>query len=71
MSKLFAKFESKLENKRDYTSPYVFREYPKWVTLVDGTKIIVNDAEEEAAAIGPVKTTPQPWGKTSKGKDNA
>jgi hypothetical protein len=33
-------------------TPYVYREYPKWVTLADGSQIVVNDADEEQAAIG-------------------
>lgn len=32
--------------------PYVFQEYPKWVTLADKSQIIVENAEEEQAAIG-------------------
>jgi hypothetical protein len=47
-------FEPKSENRLNYTTPYVYQEYPKWVTLADGSQIIVNDAEEEHAAIGPV-----------------
>jgi hypothetical protein len=45
-------FEPKAENRLNYTSPYVYVEYPKWVTLADGSQIIVNDAEEEKAAVG-------------------
>lgn len=48
-------FEPKAENRLNYTSPYVYHEYPKWVTLADGSKIIVNDAEEESAAVGDEK----------------
>ncbi len=64
-------FETKLENRRNYTAAYVFIEYPKWVTLADGTPILVNNAEEEKAAIGtkddlePVQQPPTPdnsWG---------
>lgn len=32
--------------------PYAFVEYPKWVTLADGSKIIVENEEEELAATG-------------------
>lgn len=42
-----------MENSREFTAPYVFREYPKWVTLADGTQIVVNNADEEAIAVGP------------------
>ena len=45
-------FEPKAENRLNYTSPYVYHEYPKWVTLADGSKIVVDNAEEESAAIG-------------------
>jgi hypothetical protein len=40
-------------NSREFTAPYVFREYPKWVTLADGSQIIANDADEEAVLVGP------------------
>jgi hypothetical protein len=33
-------------------TPYIYQEYPKWVTLADGSKLIVHNAEEERAAIG-------------------
>lgn len=33
--------------------PYVYQEYPKWVTLADGSQIIVHNADEETAVIGP------------------
>lgn len=39
-------------NSRDYQSPYVFREYPKWVTLADGSQMIAQNAEEEAVLVG-------------------
>jgi hypothetical protein len=39
-------------NMRNFTAPYVYVEYPKWVSLADGSKIIVNSADEEQAAIG-------------------
>jgi len=39
-------------NMRNFTAPYVFVEYPKWVTLADGSQIIVENADEEAAATG-------------------
>lgn len=41
-----------ITNMRDFTAPYEFREYPKHVTLADGSVITVNSAEEEAAAVG-------------------
>ena len=41
------------QNPYSYSSEYVYVEYPKWVTLADGTKILVNDAAEEEAAVGP------------------
>ncbi|CAG4900766.1 hypothetical protein [Paraburkholderia saeva] len=37
---------------RNFTAPYVPQEFPKWVTLADGSMLIVNDKDEEAAAIG-------------------
>jgi hypothetical protein len=39
-------------NMRNFTAPYVFVEYPKWVTLADGSGLVVNSREEEDAAIG-------------------
>ncbi len=33
--------------------PYVFEEYPKWVTLPDGSQAIVQDTDEEDALLGP------------------
>ena len=52
MGKFGVAFEPKAENKWNYTSSYVFQEFPKWVTLADGTQILVHDADEEKAAIG-------------------
>lgn len=52
MGKFGVAFEPKTENKWNYTSSYVFQEFPKWVTLADGTQILVHDADEEKAAIG-------------------
>lgn len=43
----------KIQNGRDYTTPYVFVEYPKWVTLADGSAIIVHNADEEAVLVNP------------------
>lgn len=40
-------------NMRNFKAEYVFREFPKWVELANGEKILVNNADEEAAAIGP------------------
>lgn len=37
------------ENMRNFTAPYEFREYPKWVAKPDGTQVIVANAEEEEA----------------------
>lgn len=39
-------------NMRNFAAEYVFREYPKWVTLADGSRIIVNDKDEEEVAVG-------------------
>ena len=39
-------------NMRDFKSEYVFVEYPKWVTLANGERLLVNDEDEEAAAVG-------------------
>lgn len=43
-------------NGRDYTSEYVFHEFPKWVTLADGSQMIARNAEEEAVLVGESKT---------------
>lgn len=39
-------------NNRDFTAPYVFHEYPKWVTLADGSKALANNSDEERILIG-------------------
>jgi hypothetical protein len=39
-------------NGRNFTAPYRFIEYPKWVSLADGSKLLVHDEDEEAAAVG-------------------
>lgn len=39
-------------NNRDFTAPYVFQEYPKWVTLADGSQMLANNAEEEQVLVG-------------------
>jgi len=53
-----AKFEMSNVNMRNFTAPYVYREFPKWVTLADGSQIIVNNEEEEFAAIGEKEVAP-------------
>ncbi len=40
-------------NSRDFTSEYVFQEFPKWVTLADGSTILVHNADEEAVLLKP------------------
>lgn len=40
-------------SSREFTAPYEFREYPKWVTLADGSQLVVNNAEEEAVVTAP------------------
>lgn len=45
-----ASFMPATENGRNFTAPYVFVEYPKHVTLADGSIITVNNADEEVAA---------------------
>lgn len=35
-------------NMRNFTAPYEFKEFPKWVTLADGSGVIVHNADEEA-----------------------
>jgi len=45
-------------NMRNFTAEYVYREFPKWVELANGERIIVNNADEEAAAISPEVETP-------------
>jgi hypothetical protein len=37
-------------NMRNFTAPYTFVEYPKHVQLADGSFLVVNNADEEAAA---------------------
>lgn len=37
---------------RNFTAPYKFVEYPKWVKLADGSSLVVHDEDEEAAALG-------------------
>ena len=32
--------------------PYVFQEFPKWVTKPDGTGVVAHNAAEEAEALG-------------------
>lgn len=39
--------DGKIVNMRDFTAPYEYREYPKWVNGV-----LVQDADEETAALG-------------------
>lgn len=36
------------------TAPYVFQEYPKWVTAPDGTRLVVGSESEEKAILGAV-----------------
>lgn len=40
-------------NNRDFTAPYVFQEFPKWVTLADGSQMLVHNADEEAVLSAP------------------
>lgn len=35
-------------NMRNFTAPYVFHEFPKCITLADGSTAIANNADEEA-----------------------
>lgn len=39
-------------NNRDFTAQYVFQEYPKWVTLADGSQMLANNADEEQVLVG-------------------
>ncbi|MDN7700019.1 hypothetical protein QZM15_16230 [Burkholderia sp. AU44665] len=41
-----------LSNGRNFKADYTFSEYPKWVTLADGSQVIVHDEDEEASAMG-------------------
>lgn len=41
-----------VSNGRNFTAPYTFSEYPKWITLADGSQVIVHDEDEEASAMG-------------------
>ena len=45
-------------NMRNFKAAYTYREFPKWVQLANGERILVNNADEEAAAIGPEVETP-------------
>ncbi len=38
---------------RNFESEYVFKEYPKWITLPDGSTILANSADEEAVLTEP------------------
>jgi hypothetical protein len=38
-------------NGRNFTAPYTFHEFPKWVKLADGSSVIVHNSEEEAKAL--------------------
>lgn len=40
-------------NSRDFTAEYVFQEFPKWVTLADGSQMLVHNADEEAVLTAP------------------
>jgi hypothetical protein len=40
------------KNMRDFQADYVFQEYPKWVTLKDGSQELAQNADEEAVLIG-------------------
>lgn len=44
-----------MQNNREFTAPYEFREYPKWVTLADGSQILANNADEEAVLTAPAE----------------
>jgi hypothetical protein len=45
-------------NMRDFTAAYEYQEYPKWVTLADGSQIVVNNAAEEDVALGELTDVP-------------
>lgn len=49
MNRLIA---GEIVNMRDFKAPYEYREYPKWVTLADGSQILVQNENEEFAAVG-------------------
>lgn len=40
-------------NSRDFTAEYVFQEFPKWVTLADGSQMLVHNADEETVLTAP------------------
>lgn len=44
-------------NNRDFVAPYVFQEFPKWVTLADGSQMLVQNADEEAVLTAPAETS--------------
>lgn len=52
----FVSFVTPDANSRNFSTPYVFKEYPKYVTLKDGTALLVKDADEEFAAVGDSET---------------
>jgi len=56
---------------RNYTAPYEFHEYPKWVKLADGTGITVNDADEELAALGELSEAEQSTAAAAAAGENA
>ena len=47
--------------------PYVFQEFPKWVTPDDSEPVLVHSAEEEAAVMGTVEKPRR--GRPPKAKD--
>lgn len=49
MNRLIA---GEIVNVRAVVPAYEHKEYPKWVRLADGSQIVVNDSDEEQAAIG-------------------
>ena len=40
--------------------PYVFQEFPKWVTPENGVPCVVQNAEQEAAVMAPVEKSSAP-----------
>lgn len=58
MSEAFLRFDNAREAQEPMRTeaaprPYVFREFPKWVTPPGGELVIVESAEEEARVMGP------------------
>lgn len=59
MNRLIA---GEIVDMRAVAPAYEHKEYPKWVRLADGSQIVVNDSDEEQAAIGVEKSVEAGYG---------